>query len=217
MTDLFVRDFDPELHSKTSEIANRDGLTLGSIVNDAVDKWITQRERSHVIHNLVLYSDEESLVGMLKTVDQLTNQNWFRACCGTNTHTGMQFLKKQGWFDGTVEPYSQFLGNPTRYANKVLEKIGNQVDENQLLVMAFLTGDMAYKKSLKKAASFCQWYDKKVARGITNCVADSKNILSGTTEDILELFKAHDQIFIVKQDKLNRIRMNDDNFYSLIV
>ncbi len=217
MTDLFVRDFESKLHSKATEIANRDGLTLGSIVSDAVDKWITHRERSHVTHDLVLYSDEEDLINMLKTVDQLTKQNWLKACCGVNTHTGMQFLKKQGWFDGTVEPYRQFLDNPTKYANKVLEKIGNQVGENQLLVMAFLTGDMAHKRSLKKAGIFCQWYDNKGVVGITHCVADSKNILTGSTDDILELFKAHDQVFIVKQDKLHRIRMTDENFYSLLV
>ena len=218
MADLFVRDFDSKLHSKATEIANQGGLTLGSIVNDAVDKWITQRQKSHTEHNLLLYADDASLINMLKMSDQITKQNWFRVCCGPKTHAGIQFLKKQGWFDGTVEPYIQFLDSPHQYFNKVLEKISGQMKTvSQLLVMAFLAGDMAGKRSLKKATTFCQWYDKKEISGITHCVSDSKNILAGSTEDILEFFKAHNHVFIVKDDKLYKMRITDENFYSLFV
>ena len=38
--DLFVRDFDEKLHAKATQIATIDGITLASIVADAVDKWI---------------------------------------------------------------------------------------------------------------------------------------------------------------------------------
>ena len=37
---LLVRGFDDEIHSKLGEIAKRDGVSLNSIVKDAVDKWI---------------------------------------------------------------------------------------------------------------------------------------------------------------------------------
>jgi len=44
--DLFVRDFDERLHAKASQIASDDGITLASIVADAVDRWIKNHENN---------------------------------------------------------------------------------------------------------------------------------------------------------------------------
>ena len=215
--DLFVRDFDGKLHAKATQIANDDGITLASIVNDAVDKWVRQREKSRHRHDLVLFADTKSLIKILSELDRNTKQNWFRAVVGQAKHPGKEFLKKHKWFDGSISPYSQFFDKPFGYANKVLSKIGSQIDNGHLLTVAFLTGDLAKERSLRKAAEFCSWYDKKHVPGITHCICPSENILSGKTEDILELFNCHNQVFIVKDDKLHRLRLTEENFFTLVV
>ena len=48
--DLFVRDFDEKLHAKATQIATIDGITLASIVADAVDKWIKNHEKNRHRH-----------------------------------------------------------------------------------------------------------------------------------------------------------------------
>lgn len=216
--DMIVRGIDDKVHSQLGDIASKTGVSLNSIVKDAVDKWLEHNSQITKKHELVLYTDDESLLSLLKSIDYVANSdNVFRACCGPKTHTGMQFLKKHGWFDGTVEPYKKFLDNPNSYGSKVLEKIGGKVDKRQLFALAFLTGDLAEHQSPKKAVKFCQWYDKQGVPGITHCVADSKNIITGSLEDALELFQTHDQVYIAKKDGLHKIHVTRENIHKLFL
>ncbi|MGE5634745.1 MAG: plasmid partition protein ParG [Deltaproteobacteria bacterium] len=38
--DLLVRGFDDEIHSQLGELAKEKGVSINSIVKDAVDKWL---------------------------------------------------------------------------------------------------------------------------------------------------------------------------------
>ena len=38
--DLLVRGFDDEIHTKLGDVAGKMGVSLNSIVKDAVDKWL---------------------------------------------------------------------------------------------------------------------------------------------------------------------------------
>jgi len=93
--DLFVRDFDERLHAKASQIATDDGITLASIVADAVDKWIKNHENNRHRHNLILYDDEKTLSKLLDEIDKLASDNWFKSSCGSAKHYGMQYLSKR--------------------------------------------------------------------------------------------------------------------------
>jgi len=216
--DLFVRDFGSKLHSRASQIAKIDGVTLGSIVNDAVDQWVRQREKTRHRLDLILYSDEKSMLNILNELDHLTNQNWFRAYFGpSSNHKGTELLKKYKWFNGTVTPYDEFYDNPIGYVKKVLKKVGNEVNTDQLLTLVFLTRDMTKPRTVKIASKFCEWFKAKKVPGITQCLVDTDNVFSGKTEDIIEFFNCHDQVFIVKDDKLHRLRLTDESFFSLVV
>jgi len=216
--DLFVRDFDLKLHSRASQIAKIDGVTLGSIVNNAVDQWVRQREKTRHRLDLILYSDEKSMLNILDELDHLTNQNWFRAYFGpSSNHKGVELLKKHKWFNGTVTPYDEFYDNPIGYVKKVLKKVGNEVNTDQLLTLVFLTQNMTKPRTVKKASKFCEWFKAKKVPGITQCLVDTDNVFSGKTEDIIEFFNCHDQVFIVKDDKLHKLRLTDESFFSLVV
>lgn len=216
--DLLVRGFDDETHSQLGEMAGERGVSLNSIVKDAVDKWIENNSQTVKKHELILYTDDEALNNFLKSLDRISkNDDFFNACCGPKDHKGMQFLIKQGWFDGTVEPYKQFLDSPNTYGKKIIQKIGNNINAKQLMVLAFLTGDLAKKKSVQKSVDFCQWYHKQDVPGITHCVTHAENILSGSLADALELFETHDQVFIVKRDSINKIHVTKESIHKLLL
>ena len=85
--DLLVRGFDDKVHSQLGELAGKKGVSINSIVKDAVDKWL-QQQKSNIPkkHYLVLYSDDESMLKLLKSMDRFAKEsNLFRCFCGSIT------------------------------------------------------------------------------------------------------------------------------------
>ena len=214
--DLFVRDFDEKLHAKASQIATDDGITLASIVSDAVEKWIKNHEKNRHRHYLILYDDEKTLGKLLDEIDKLASDNWFRSSCGSPEHYGMQYLSKRKWFDATAGNYDKLLDNPQVTGNKVLEIIGNKVGSKFPLTVAFLVEDLARKESVRKAVGFCEWYESKSLPGITYCIANTKNIISGSFDDLFGLFNVHNAMFLMQGNRLYRLRLDEERFYSLL-
>ena len=218
--DLFVRDFDEKLHAKAAQIAANDHTTLASIVTDAVDKWIKNYEKIRHRHNLILYSDEISLNKILGEIDKLAPDNWFKSFYGPPEHYGIQILNKRKWSDATANNYDEFLEKPQETATKVMENINNKFGGSRRLLpltVAFLVEDLARKGSIKKAAGFCEWYEGKSTPGFTYCITNARNVLTESFDDIFNLFNAHNGVFLVKTNKIYRLRLDDEHFYSLLV
>jgi hypothetical protein len=218
--DLFVRDFDEKLHAKATQIAANDHTTLASIVTDAVDKWIKNYEKIRHRHNLILYSDEISLSKILGEIDKLAPDNWFKLFCGPPKHYGVQILNKRKWFDATANNYDEFLEKPQETATKVMEIINNEVGGSRRLLpltVAFLVEDLVRKGSIKKASGFCEWYERKSMPGITYCITNARNVLTESFDDLFNLFNAHNGVFLVKTNKIYRLRLDDEHFYSLLI
>jgi hypothetical protein len=218
--DLFVRDFDEKLHVKATQIAANNHTTLASIVTDAVDKWIKNYEKVRHRHNLILYSDEVSLSKLLGEIDKLASDDWFKSFCGSTDHSGIQILNKKKWFDATANNYDEFLEKPQETATKVMEIINNEVGGSRRLLtltVAFLVEDLARKDSIKKAAGFCEWYERKSTPGITYCIANARYVLTESFDDLFNLFNAHNGVFLVKTNKIYRLRLDDEHFYSLLI
>src|ERR687884_194690 len=88
-------------------MANQRGVSINSIVKDAVDKWLKQQQtlvpRKHY---LVIYSDNESMTGLLKSMDRLAKESdLFRCFCGPPLSPNTELLSKLKWYNGTVIPY----------------------------------------------------------------------------------------------------------------
>jgi len=224
--DLFVRGFDENLHARATQIAANDRITLGSIVTDAIDKWITNYDKNRHRHSLILYSDQISLKKILDEIDKLASDNWLKSYCGPVEHLGIQILNKRKWFDVTSNQYQEFLEKPQEGGIKVLESINNKViDEKSSrsnskllpLMVTFLVEDLAREESVKKAAGVCKWYEGKSLPGITYCITNTRNVLGSSFDDLFELFNAHNGIFLIKSNKMYRLRMDDEQFYSLII
>jgi hypothetical protein len=105
--DLLIRGFDDKIHLQLGEMANQRGVSINSIVKDAVDKWLKYKQ-SEVPrkHYLVIYSNEESMTGLLKSMDRLATENdLFRCFCGPSGSQSSELLSKLKWYDATIEPY----------------------------------------------------------------------------------------------------------------
>jgi hypothetical protein len=112
---LIIRGFDDKVHAQLGEMANQRGVSINSIVKDAVDKWL-KHQQSQVPrkHHLVIYSDDESMMGLLKSMDRLAKEgDLFRCFCGPPGSSSSELLSKLKWYDGTIEPYYYTPTNTT--------------------------------------------------------------------------------------------------------
>jgi hypothetical protein len=226
--DLFVRGFDEKLHAKATQIATNDHVTLASIVTDAIEKWIKSYEKNKHRHNLVLYSDQISLKRLLDEIDKLSSDNWLKLYCGPAKHPGIQILNKKRWVDAAHDRYEEFL-EKTQEMAKILDAINSKIEDRRSdgsnrnntnllpLIITFLVEDISREESVKKAAGVCEWYESKSLPGITYCIANTRTILAGSFDDLFELFSAHNTVFLTKSNKIYRLRIDDEHFYSLLI
>ena len=68
-----------------------------------------------------------------------------------------------------------------------------------------------------QAAGVCEWYESKSIPGITYCIANTKNVLAGSFDDLFELFNAHNAVFLAKSNSIYRLRLDDEHFHSLLI
>jgi len=214
--DLFVRGFDRELHSRISEISSREDVALSSLVEDAVKLWLVQKGEVSSKHFLLLYDDEESLTNVLRISESFTKRNWFRACCGPESHFGMSFLRKNGWHDATLPYYDQILSDPENFCRQTWDKIISEAAGIKTCAIGFMTGDLAHQKSLGAALTVEESYNSgKIPNGIMYCPYNVKDLLKGDLRDLIGLLKSHDQTFVVDRDGLYKIRITDESLYKL--
>jgi hypothetical protein len=116
---LIIRGFDDKIHAQLGEMANQRGVSINSIVKDAVDKWLKyQQSQVPRKHYLVIYSDEESMTGLLKSMDRLAKEGeLFRCFCGAPGSQSSELLSKLKWYDATIEPYYYTPGDTIAAVN----------------------------------------------------------------------------------------------------
>ena len=104
--DLLIRGFDDEIHSQLGELDKEKDVSINSIVKDAVDKWLKQKADIPKKHYLLIYSDDDSLLRLLKSMDRLAKESdLFRCFCGPPSTISTKLLSKLNWYNGTVMPY----------------------------------------------------------------------------------------------------------------
>ena len=81
--DLIIRGFDDQVHEDLGRLASQKGVSMNSIVRDAVDRWLKDQKVIPKKHYLVIYSDDESMIALLKSMDRLAKEgDLFRCFCG---------------------------------------------------------------------------------------------------------------------------------------
>jgi hypothetical protein len=208
--DLIVRGFDDQVHADLGRIASQKGVSINSIVKDAVDKWLKHQKEIPKKHHLVIYSDDKSMVGLLKSMDRFAKESdLFRCFCGPPDSQETEFLSELDWYNGTVIPYyytndyglakqqthAKSQKDITKYCRQVMTKIADGANSKQICCMDFLINDIA-KSSLKEAMAVEQVYDNNRLSGLIYCNYQTENLLSSDVKDMIELFELHDQVFI---------------------
>jgi hypothetical protein len=135
---LIVRGFDDNIHSQLGEMANQRGVSINSIVKDAVDLWLKyQQYQVTKKHHLVIYSDDDSMMGLLKSIDRLAKESDLIRCfCGPPGSPSSVLLSKLKWYDGTITPYFYKNSDVNAEANSEAESLTNRQDnDEQYLVL----------------------------------------------------------------------------------
>lgn len=113
-------------------------------------------------HYLVIYSDDESMISVLKSMDRLAKESdLFRCFCGSPHTPETEFLSKLKWYDGTVMPYyytndihlakqqtqiqaqSRNQKDITKYCRQVMTNLAEGANNKQICCMGFLINDIA--------------------------------------------------------------------------
>jgi len=229
---LIVRGLDNQVHEQLGEIAAQRGVSINSIVKDAVDKWLKKQE-SEVIrkHHLVIYSNVESIMRMLKSMNRLAKEgDLFRCFFGPPNSPFTELLSKLKWYNGTIEPYYysstkskdgqqlkiQSQKNIMKYCDKVIENVVKNADNKQVCCMDFLMNDVK-KASLKEALAIEKVYDNNRIAGLMYCAYKTDNLLNSEIKDLIELFEMHDQVFILKEDEIYKLHITKENVHKLFI
>jgi len=214
---LYVRGFNENLHEELDDQAKKEGVSSASILENAFEEWLKNKQGVQTKHYLVLYSDDKSLLNFVRKVNDLDDGDWFHVTCGPQSHTGVKFLKKHGWFDATISPYIQGIKNPEKYSSKVFDHLGKVTGDKPACFIGFMTEDIAQRYSLQKASEIEKMYNTKRIGGVVFCPYDMRKLNNFNFTDIFELFENHDEIFVLKENEVYKLNLDKTNHAKLFL
>ena len=235
--DLIVRGFDDQVHADLGRIAKQKGVSINSIVKDAVDTWLKPKQEILKKHHLIIYSDDKAMLRLLKSMDRLADEaDLFKSFCGAPSSPYAELLSKMKWYNGTIMPYyySSNIQNGKKqdqqhnerqtpsqkdimkYCGNVMTNISNNANNKQLCCMDFLINDVA-KSSLKQALVIEEAYDNNRLSGLMYCTYKTGNLLNSEIKNIIELFEMHDQVFILNHDEVYKLHVTKENVHKLFL
>ena len=142
--DVLVRGFDDTTHSDLGKKADQMGVSINSIVKDAVDQWLEKKTDAPHVHDLLIYSDEKSMNNFLKSLDRMTsNTEWFKSFAAPPKHHSEKVLSKLDWFNGTVKPYNPHGTDGSKYCGRVMQNIAKESKKQPLCCVDFVITDVA--------------------------------------------------------------------------
>ena len=214
--DLHIRNIDDKEHSRLSKIADERGVSINSIVKDAIDKWLSQKSDIPKKHFLLIYDDDQAAVELLKSVDKIAQeQGLFRAFCAPPGHPSKKALTKLGWLDGTVEPYT-LDKDPVKYTEKLGAELSKISKKGPLFAIDFILAEMA-SLSFEDAMQVEREYDKDPFPGLVFCPYKAKDVMSSSVEDAMELFLMHDPFYILKGNELYKFQVTKESPHKLFL
>ncbi|CDI05303.1 hypothetical protein NITUZ_140378 [Candidatus Nitrosotenuis uzonensis] len=215
--DLSIRGFDEKTHAKLNRVASQKGVSVNAIVKDLVDKWLEKQDQVRKKHDLILYSDDESMSWLLKSIDRFLNDgSWFRTFCGPPSYKSVKLLKKLDWFDSTIHPYSPESKNFGRYTAQIVDRIVKESHNKPVCWFDFVIENIS-NSSLKEAIHLESQYDENRLPGMTFCNYRLDTLLNAGINDLMDLFSHHDQVFILKDRELVKMHITKEGVQKLLL
>ena len=216
--DVLVRGVDEEIYSSLEVAAKEKGISINSLVKDAIDSWLSKKNDEIKIHHLILYSDDKSIESLLRSLDYFAKKSgWFKCHCGPSTSSSVKLLDEMKWYNGTISPYDPNTKNLLTYCGNVMQGIAKKANNQPVCCIDFVLGDIANQKSLSQAVKIEHQYNKGRTGGLMFCPYKTPDLLSAGIDDMIELFEEHDQIFILKGDKVYKLHLTLESTHKMIM
>ncbi|VFJ14437.1 hypothetical protein [Candidatus Nitrosocosmicus franklandus] len=214
---LVIRGFDDNTHSELRDLSKQKGVSINSIIKDAVDQWLKQQKEIPKRHHLLLYDNADTIRHLIKSLDYLTKeQNWFRCFVPSSDPSITELLRKMEWFDGTTQLYDTKQKDVKKYIFKILQNVSQNANNKQLCLVDFLINDIA-NYSVREASYLEKEYDKNRLQGLVFCAYEMGNLTKMPIIDMLEMFNVHDQVFVLTNDQIYKLHLTKENIHKLIL
>ncbi|WP_415312747.1 hypothetical protein [Candidatus Nitrosocosmicus sp. FF01] len=82
--------------------------------------------------------------------------------------------------------------------------------------MDFLINDIGHN-SLTQALTIEKAYNDDRIAGFMYCTYKTDVLLESNTQDLIELFEIHDQIFILKKEEVYKLHVTKENVHKLFL
>lgn len=216
---LIIRGFDDDIHSQLGDLSRQKGVSINSIVKDAVDQWLKQQKEIPRRHHLLIYDNEKSVKSLLESIDELAKKGeWFRCFVRSSDPSINDLLEnKLKWFDGATVSYNkQSQKDLWKYCTSIVQNISKNSKNKEVCCVNFLINDIA-NSSIKDAISIEKIYDENRLQGIIFCSYRTNNLLSASVTDMIEMFDLHEQIFIVRDKQVYKLHVTKENVHKLFL
>ena len=215
--DILIRGFDDSTHSDLGKKADQMGVSINSIVKDAVEQWLHKKTDAPHVHDLLIYSDEKSMDNFLRGLDRMTNDDeWFKSFAAPPKHHTEKTLSKLNWHNGTVKPYKPSGIDDSKYCAKVIQNIVKESKKKPLCCVDFVITDIA-NNSFTKAMEIEETYDQSRLPGLMFCPYKSSDLMNSDITDMIELFLMHDRIFVIKNDDIYKIHITKESIHKIFL
>jgi hypothetical protein len=214
---LIIRGFDDDIHSELGNLSKQKGVSINSIVKDAVDKWLKQQKEIPRRHHLIIYDDEESIKSLSKSIDRLAKEGeWFRCFISSSNFSLKDLLQKLEWFDNILSMDKQSKQELRKHFINILQNILKNANNKQICCIDFLIDDIA-NSSINEAINLEKSYTENRLEGIVFCAYKANNLLGASITDLIKIFDLHDQIFIIKNEQVYKIHLTKENVHKLFL
>lgn len=214
---LIIRGFDDEIHSQLGNQSKKKGVSINSIVKDAVDQWLKKQEEIPKRHHLLLYDNEETVRRLINSLDKMTQKDdWFKCFVRSSNTSITEALENLNWFDGTIVQYKQAQKDKMKHIKDILQNIWKKSNNKEILLVDFLINDIA-SASVSEAISLEKQYDKNRLEGLVFCAYEMTNLFNASASEIIEMFDSHDQVFLLKDDQIFKIHVTKENVHKLLL
>lgn len=215
--DILVRGFDDSTHSDLGKKAEQMGVSINSIVKDAVEQWLDKKAPTPHVHDLLIYSDEKSIDTFLKSLDRMTNgTEWFRSYAVPPKHHTEKTLSKLDWYNGTIKPYKPHGAEGSKYCGKVIQNIIKSSEKKPLCCVDFIITDVA-NNSFSHAMELERTYDDARLPGLMFCPYKASDLMNSDITDMIELFLMHDRIFVLKNDEIYKLHITKESIHKIFL
>ena len=215
--DVLIRGFDNNTHTELGKKADQMGVSVNSIVKDAVDQWLDKKTHVPHVHDLLIYADEKSMNSFLKSLDRMTSKTeWFKSFAAPPNHHVEKTLSKLNWYNGTIKPYTPHGSDGSKYCGQVIQKIVKESKKKPLCCVDFMITDIA-GNSFTHAMELEKLYDDARLPGLMFCPYKASDLMNSDIIDMIELFLMHDRIFVVKNDDIYKLHLTKESIHKIFL